>query len=247
MISIDLNADLGEGGGADAALIGVVTSANVACGAHAGQERDRRAALLAAADCGVVVGAHPGYPDREHFGRRALRMPEADLRSSLAQQLTELCELAERLGVPGPRYLKPHGALYHRSAAHPPTARLVLEVATATGLPVLLHAPGGATADLADAHGVRLYAEGFADRRYAADGTLVSRSAAGAILDDPREVAEQAVALAMSRSLPLTPAVWPRDIRSICLHGDAPHALARAACVRDSLCAAGVGISSFLS
>lgn len=242
---MDLNVDLAEGFPYDTELLSLVTSANVACGGHAGSRADREVALLAAADRGVAVGAHPGYPDRARFGRRVLEMPASALLGTLVEQVRGLQRLADELDVPGPRYLKPHGALYHRAAADAATARVVVAVAAACGLSGLLHAPGALTARLAAAAGVTTYAEGFADRRYRSDGGLVARGEPGATLAGT-EAAAQAVALAERRAPPACPAYRPPPLASVCVHGDGRGAVATARAVREALLRGGPGLASFL-
>ena len=242
---MDLNVDLAEGLPYDRELLGLATSANVACGGHAGSRADREAALLLAAERGVVVGAHPGYPDREHFGRRALEMSASALLGALLAQVGGLQALAGELGVPGPRYLKPHGALYHRAVGDAATARVVVAVAAARGLAGLLHAPGALTAGLAAEAGVAFYAEGFADRRYRPDGGLVARGEPGATLAGA-EAAAQAAALAERRPPPACPTYRPPALASLCVHGDGPGAPATAQAVREALLRGERGLASFL-
>ncbi|MBJ7472502.1 MAG: LamB/YcsF family protein, partial [Solirubrobacteraceae bacterium] len=197
---IDLNADLGEGAGFDEELLELVSSANVACGAHAGDAATIVRTCLAAAERGVVVGAHPGYPDRAGFGRVEVELAASELRRSLAEQFAAITHGAQAAGLQ-PRYVKAHGALYHRAAADPQTAALLIGAAAALrpgaeqGPLVVLGPPGGAPAAAA---GVKHVVEGFADRAYALDGagrpTLAPRGTPGAILAHDAAV-EQAVAL----------------------------------------------------
>ncbi len=243
--TIDLNADLGEGAGHDEELLDVVTSANVACGAHAGDAETIRRTCLAAAERGVVVGAHPGYPDRPGFGRVALNLPEQRLAGSLAEQLAELAAGARHAGLT-PAYLKAHGALYHRAAADPATTVLLQQAASAAGLLVLLGPPGLSTPMPGP---LRHVVEGFADRAYTVDGAgraaLLDRREPGALLPHDAAVT-QAVALATTglaaaRDGSLV-AVHPR---SICVHGDSPGAVALAREIRSELERAGVLVKAF--
>lgn len=245
-MSVDLNADVGEGAGSDADLIPLVTSVNVACGAHAGTEADRRVALRTAATSGAVVGAHPSYPDRANFGRAVVAMSEADLEASLLEQFGHLRALCDELGCPPPRYVKPHGALYHRAWAHVATAEVLVRAIASVGITCLLHAPEAATHRCAARYGIRVVAEGFADRRYAASGRLAPRDEPGAVLTAPSEVAAQALALATGGPLPGGSAPEPRRVESICVHGDSPGALALARAVRGGLSAVGVAIQPFI-
>ncbi len=248
---IDLNADLGENVGDDVALLDLVTSANVACGAHAGDDTTMRRICALAAERGVVIGAHPGYADPEHFGRRVLDVPAADLAASLAAQYGALGRAAEGAGAQV-RFVKPHGALYHRAAHDVSVAAIVYREAIAVDPGVRFLAPPGSIllrhAALAD-HGVRGVVEGFADRGYTvgSDGqaTLVERGAPGALLDHDKAV-EQAIALAttgLARALDGSlVAVHPA---SLCVHGDTPGAVALAREIREELLRAGVAIRAF--
>ena len=242
MTLIDLNADLGEGMPDDAAMLSVVTSCSVACGGHAGDEASMTETLRAARAAGVVVGAHPSYPDREHFGRRTMRMDPDDLIRSLTGQVAALLSIAAREAVPL-RHLKPHGALYN-DAARDEGLALILARLTADLLPgaALIGPPNSALAKAARLVAIPFLAEGFADRAYRADGSLVPRSAPGAVIDGP-DRADRAVRLATERALPTGDGgSVSLPIQTICLHGDAPGAGAAARAVRDALQAAGVTV-----
>lgn len=239
MPEIDLNCDLGEGYGAwtlgdDAALLGLVSSANIACGFHAGDPRTMTRTVAAAAERGVAVGAQVSYPDLVGFGRRAMDVAPEDLTADVLYQLGALAGIARASGT-AVRYVKAHGALYHRVAADPRQAAAVVEAVRRydAGLP-LLTLPGSVAAEVAAAAGVPVVAEGFADRAYAADGTLVPRDQPGAVLTDPAEVAARAVELATGRA-----------VRSLCLHSDTPGAVDLARAVRSALDAAGVSVRAF--
>ena len=223
---VDINADVGEGFPDDEALFGLVTSANVACGFHAGSRETMRAACRSAAARGVAIGAHPSYCDRDGFGRRPLDVPPRVVRDEVAEQVGALAEAAAVEGA-SVRYVKPHGALYHRAAVDPGTAAAILEAAA--GLPVLA-LPGSELLRQAGARGI---AEGYADRAYLPDGRLVPRGEPGAVLD-AEGAAGQAVRLA-------------REGRtaSLCVHGDSPGAAALAAAVRAALVAAGFELRAF--
>ena len=227
---IDLNADLGEEITDDAGLLAVVTSANVACGGHAGTADTMRSVCAEAARLGVVVGAQVSYVDREHFGRRPLDVPADTLADQVAEQLGLLSAIALAEGT-AVRYLKPHGALYNRAVEDPVQAAAVL--AGSGELPVL-GLPGGALVELAAASGRAAYHEGFPDRGYTPEGRLVPRDQPGALVEDVQEIADAAVALAGS-------------VHSVCVHGDSPHAVAAARAVRRRLEDAGLVLGSFLS
>lgn len=230
--TIDLNADLGEGCPWDGPLLERVTSASVCCGAHAGDPIGIVATLRMAGARGVVVGAHPGYPDREGFGRRERAIGRIEAESLVLEQVAALGSLAVEAGV-GVRFLKPHGAFYNQAQREPEIAEGVAAAAKALGLP-LLGQPGSAVEAAARASGVRFVAEGFADRRYRPDGRLVPREEPGAVLSDPTEIADQVLRLVAE------------GFETICLHGDNPDAVALADRVRGVLDQAGIMAKSFL-
>ncbi len=226
--TIDLNADLGEEITDDAGLLGLVTSANVACGFHAGTADTMRAVCEGAVRLGVVVGAQVSYRDRAGFGRLPRDVPFEVLRDEVAEQVATLDAIARAEGT-AVRYVKPHGALYHRVTDDAEQAAAVL--AGSADLPVLGF-PGSRLLDLAAAAGRSSYVEGFPDRGYR-DGRLIDRSEPGALLGDPDAIARQAVDLAAR-------------VASVCLHGDSPGAVAHARAVRRALEAAGYGLASFV-
>lgn len=247
MISLDLNADLGEGVGDDAAMLDIVSSANVACGGHAGDEGSMRAALRAAKARGVVVGAHPGFPDRENFGRRRLMLPPEELDASIRAQVRRLVELGEEEGWPV-RYVKLHGALANMAAEEPAIAALCF--AAVEGLApdlAILAIDATAQSDVAEALGFRTIREAYADRAYLPNGLLVSRPAPGAVLHERAAIAARAVRLAQTGEIVAADgSVLHSAARSLCIHGDTPDAVAIAEAVRDALRAAGVEICAAL-
>jgi 5-oxoprolinase (ATP-hydrolysing) subunit A len=214
MRSIDLNADLGEEVTDDTALLRIVTSANVACGYHAGNAAIMRAVCERAAELGVSVGAQVSYDDREHFGRVPRDVPRGLLRDQVADQVATLSAIASAAGT-RVRYVKPHGALYHRVIDDEDQAAAVLD---GSGDLAVLGMPGALLRG-AEAAGRQVFLEGFPDRGYGADGRLVPRGEPGALLDDEAEIAAHAVQLAP-------------DVQSLCLHGDSPGAVAHAVAVR---------------
>ena len=226
--SVDLNADLGEEVTDDAGLLEVVTSANVACGFHAGTPTTMRAVCAGAAGRGVVVGAQVSYRDRAGFGRVARDVPYDVLRDEVAEQVATLDAIARQEGT-AVRYLKPHGALYHRVTDDPEQAEAVL--AGSGRLPVLGF-PGSRFLALAAAAGRAAYVEGFPDRGYR-DGRLLDRAEPGALLEGDEAIAAQAVDLAP-------------DVASLCVHGDSPGAVAHAHAVRRALETAGYSVRPFL-
>lgn len=236
---VDLNADLGEGAATDGEMLELVTSASIACGGHAGDVATMTEVAQVAASLGVVVGAHPSYPDRAGFGRRAMDLPAAELAASLRSQVQTLARLAPV------RFVKAHGALYNRAAADPTTADVVAAVAGELGLAILCPA-GSEAAAAATRMGVTWWAEGFADRAYLASGRLAPRSQPGALIDDPLEVAERAVGLAVGGQVrAVEGSLIEVRADSICLHGDTPRALQLARAVRAALAEAGVAVRAF--
>ncbi len=231
--SIDLNADVGEGCGDDAALFALVTSANVACGVHAGDAATMRATLRAARERGVVVGAHPSYPDRAGFGRTAMERTPEQIYGDVRAQIAALALVAEEEGV-RLRHVKAHGALYNVAARDRAVADAISRAVRDhdAGLAIVGLAAGEQIAS-ARAHGLRAIREVFADRAYRADGTLVPRSEPGALIDDAERAVAQALAFVRERSG-----------ETICLHGDGPHALAFARRIRDALAEAGVHVGA---
>lgn len=248
---IDLNADLGESGAGrvfdDAAVLPVISSANVACGAHAGEPRGIRLTCERAAELGVTVGAHPGYRDPAGFGRRFIDITPHELTDEMIFQIGAVQAIARSAGTEV-RYVKPHGALYHAIAMHEDQATAVVRALLEenSGLPLVV-LPGSAVDRLANEAGIRTIPEAFADRGYLPDGSLVPRGAAGAVLSRAAAV-RQAVRLAVEGKVT---AVDGTEVEvsadSICLHGDNPSAVQLARDIRAGLESAGIEIRSFVS
>ena len=235
---VDLNADLGEGARHDDELLEIVTSANVCSGAYAGDATHTRATMLAAETRGVRLGAHVGYPDRARFGRASMGLPLGALRESLAQQFEE-CAEAARLAGGRLAFVKPHGALYHDAGAGGADAHELAQLLGAfakTYRLQVVHQRDTPLARAAVAAGCSLLVEGFADRRYLPNGRLAPRSQPDALVEDPRDAAQQAIALVRGE----VPGVARVD--TICVHGDHPGALATARAVRAALLAQGVRV-----
>jgi UPF0271 protein len=230
-MEIDLNCDLGEGCAADADLMPLVTSANIACGFHAGDPATARAALALAARHGVQAGAHPGFADREHFGRRELERTEEQVFEECVYQVGALAGLARAVGRPL-SHVKPHGALYNMACRDDAYARPVVEAAALFGLP-LLGLPGSRL-ETRSAGKCPFVAEGFADRRYQPDGSLVPRSQPDAFVHDPAEAVRQVEWL-----------LRERGVRTVCVHGDNPQALAFVRELRGALARQGIAIRAF--
>nr|WP_306459377.1 5-oxoprolinase subunit PxpA [Aeromicrobium wangtongii] len=233
---MDLNADLGESwerwrSGEDVRLLDVVTSANVCCGAYAGDAELMRVTCEAAVSRGVAIGAQVGYPDRDGFGRVFVDLPPAALRREVVRQVRLLDDIATSAGG-AVTYVKPHGALYNTIVHHEEHARAVVDAMLDLDAPLpLLGLPGSRALEIAVDAGLSVVHEGFADRAYTAAGRLVPRSEPGAVLDDPSAVAAQAVRL-------------HRDVASICVHSDSPGALDLARAVRIALEGAGAEVTS---
>ena len=221
---IDLNADLGEGAGHDAELMRWITSANICCGAHAGSPEEMRATVELARRHGVVIGAHPGYADRANFGRADVELAPHAVKSLCFQQIAALVMAGAEV-----KYVKPHGALYHRAMQHDGTAWGVAQAAEGFSLPCV-GLSGSCLALACEA----FIAEGFADRRYRADGALVSRDQPDAMIVEVREALEQVEWL-----------IGERGVRTICVHGDNPAALEFVRTIREGLSLRGYTFRAF--
>lgn len=248
---MDLNSDLGEGYGHwalgdDAALLEVVTSANVACGFHAGDPATIDRTVRTATEHGVAVGAQVSYPDLVGFGRREIDVAPDDLTADVLYQIGALEAFARAAGS-RVRYVKPHGALYNRIARDPVQAAAVVEAVRRYDptLP-LLALPGSAAMQAAQEAGIPAVGEGFADRAYTGEGRLVSRREPGAVLHDPERVAARAVVMAKEgRVETVDGGEVAVQVRSLCVHGDTPGAVDLARAVRAALEEAGVALEAF--
>ncbi|GGJ32684.1 UNVERIFIED_ORG: UPF0271 protein [Paenarthrobacter nicotinovorans] len=248
---MDLNADLGESFGSwtmgdDASMFRIVSSANVACGFHAGDPLTMLDSCRAAFELDVRVGAHVGYRDLAGFGRRSLDMTFDELFGDVLYQLGALDGMAHAVGA-SVDYVKPHGALYNRIVRDAEQAEAVVAAVHAydPGLPVL-GLPGSAWITLAEEAGHPVFREAFVDRAYLPDGTLVPRTQEGAVLHDPAAVVAQAVRLATRQEVvAIDGTVVPVQADSLCIHGDTPGAVTMATAVREGLERAGVGIEAF--
>jgi UPF0271 protein len=246
--AIDLNADLGEGAPHDEGLLDLVSSASVACGFHAGSPAVMVRTARAARARRVSIGAHPSYPDAEGFGRSDMDLPVEELVGSIGYQIGAMRAAA---AVAGSElgFVKPHGALYNRAAVDGQVADAVVSAVSAVGSGklALLGLAGSELVRRARAAGLQTYSEGFADRAYTADGSLVPRSAPGSVLHDPQSVARQALDLVIrGRVTAISGETVEVQIDSLCLHGDSPAALDLARALRLSLEEAGVAIRPFI-
>ncbi|MFN2419437.1 MAG: LamB/YcsF family protein [Candidatus Limnocylindria bacterium] len=248
---MDLNADLGESFGRwtlgdDERLVVQITSANIACGFHAGDFRVMEATVAACRRAGVAVGAQPGYPDLLGFGRRPMPYDPDEVESLVRYQIGALEAFCRAHGVEM-RHVKPHGALYNQAAADRPLATAIARATArfSRGLALYGLASSEPMAAAAEEAGLRFVPEAFADRRYLGDGSLQPRSEAGSVLDDPEEAAAQAVSIAIDgRVIAADGSRVDLLAESICCHGDTPGAVEIAASVRRSLESAGVVVAS---
>lgn len=240
---IDLNCDMGEGAGSDERIVPLVTSVNVACGFHAGDAATMRRTVRLARAHGAAVGAHPSFPDREGFGRRAVNASPEQVRDDVTYQVGALAAFCRAEGVPLV-HVKPHGALYNLAAGDAALARAIAEAVRAVdpGLVVVCLA-GSPMAGVVRALGLACAEEAFADRAYTAAGTLVPRSAPGAVLGDAALVAERALRFVRERSVVAADGtVVPIHAQTICVHGDTPGAERLAAAIRGRLDAEGIPV-----
>lgn len=248
-MKIDLNADLGEGFGPwvmgdDAAMMGLVSSANIACGGHAGDPETMFRALARATETGVAIGAHPGYADRQGFGRRIIPMTPAEVKRMIAAQVGALIGVAQLAGA-RVAYVKPHGALSNLASADRPLAEAVAQAVGALGLG-LLAISGTEMEAAARAIGLPVWSEVFADRAYLPSGQLVPRSRKDAMIHDPDEAADRLIGFLETGLMPVVGgAPIKLAAQSICIHGDSPGAVAMARRIRERLTDAGVEIARF--
>jgi UPF0271 protein len=240
---VDLNADIGEGVGDDAALMPFVSSASVACGYHAGNAAVMRNAVEFAQRHRVAIGAHPGFADRKAFGRRELNMSPAEVEALVAAQIATLAGVAAARGI-RLKHVKPHGALYNMAARDAALADAIARATAAADPSLLLFGLAGSRLiDAARRAGVRPVSEVFADRNYRGDGSLVPRSEPGALLDDPGRVVERALAMVRDRAVTAVGGtVVALEIDTICVHGDTPGAVTMARHLNEALATAGIAV-----
>ncbi len=244
-LSVDLNADLGEGAGGDAELLPLITSASIACGGHAGDEASMRECLAAARVHRVAVGAHPSFVDREHFGRREMAWNPEELRGQLIEQMQHFAQLAKEAGLE-PRHVKPHGALYNMASRDAALAE-VIAATVAAGNPALriFAPPNSALAAAAERRGLTVVREFFADRNYLMTGELVPRTHPEALIHDAAAATARVLRVLREgcvRALDGTDV--PMKAETICIHGDSPGAVEFARALRRRLTAAGVEIAA---
>lgn len=242
-MEIDLNADLGEGGSADEALLELVSSANIACGWHAGGANAMRECVRLAVGKGVSIGAHPGFLDPDNFGRKEMDLPADDIYAGVLYQLGALAAIAQAEGA-RVAHVKPHGALYNQAARDPAIAQAIVSA-------VHDFDPAVAVFGLANSNfirtareaGLAAIEEGFADRGYRADGSLVPRIECGALIDSEERMLEHVLSMVRDRRVRSVDGQWvPLNVHTLCLHGDGEHAIAFARRLRASLEALGIKV-----
>jgi UPF0271 protein len=243
--SADLNADLGEGAASERELLELVSSANIACGFHAGDPASMTASIRAAREAGVAVGAHPSLADRENFGRKELTVSPNEVFALVVYQVGAFQAIATSLGV-RPNHVKPHGALYNMAARDPSLAEAVAQAVLAVDRSLILFAPGGsALARAGEAIELRVAREVFADRNYLRDGSLVPRTRPDALLHNAEEAAARVLRMLREN---VVQAVDGTDIaiqaETICVHGDTPDAIAFAQKLRAELATAGIAVAA---
>jgi UPF0271 protein len=245
LFSIDLNADLGEGASCDAQILALVSSANIACGGHAGDEDSMRIAVQLAQQYGVTIGAHPSFADRENFGRKIQTPPYDHVAQDLRDQISSLMRISAKQGAQL-RHVKPHGALYNQAAFDPVLADIVIQVMRDIAPELSLVALAGSPiVGWARAAGLQVISEAFADRRYRTDGSLVPRSQANACIEHGDEAVAQSLQLIEKHQLCAADGdIIKVQADTICVHGDGVHALATIQALRAAFDERGIEITS---
>ncbi|POY47255.1 5-oxoprolinase subunit PxpA [Avibacterium paragallinarum] len=245
MQHVDLNVDLAEGGGNDQRLLQLVTSANVACGLHAGDFNEMRKAIRWAKENNVRVGAHPSFPDRENFGRTNMQLSDEELKACLLYQLGAIKALCEAENVPL-SYVKPHGALYNQAAKEESLATLIVKTIKAFDPELkLMGLSGSLMLNVAEQQGLGTISEVFADRHYLADGSLVPRSRADAMVESDEEAINQVLQMVLNGTVRSVDGVEVAiNVDSICLHGDGEHAISFADKIRQALIQRGIQLKA---
>lgn len=243
MVAVDLNADLGEGEAGDAQLLTIVSSCNVACGGHTGDETSMRRTVVAAIENDVVIGAHPSYPDPEGFGRHNHYLAGEELRLAIIEQINSLQAIVERCDGTI-EHIKPHGALYNDAATDSDLADIVVRASKEAAIgAALVGLPDSELQTAAKKAGIVFIAEAFVDRAYQDDGLLLPRSAAGAVHEDVDVIVAQALSLAMNKNVvTINNETIAIVADTLCIHGDTPGAVAAARAIRDALQQQGVEI-----
>ena len=244
-MKIDLNADLGEGCASDAELLTLVSSANIACGFHAGDAQTMQASVREAVKNGVAIGAHPGFPDRENFGRTAMQLPPETVYAQTLYQIGALAAITHAEGGVM-RHVKPHGMLYNQAAKDPQLADAIAKAVHACDPALILVGLAGSELIRAGKHyGLTTRQEVFADRGYQADGSLVPRSQPGALIEDEEQSLAQTLEMVQNGRVKSITGEWtPVEAQTVCLHGDGEHALAFARHHRAAFLERGIAVQA---
>ncbi|CAM6532557.1 5-oxoprolinase subunit PxpA [Escherichia fergusonii] len=244
-MKIDLNADLGEGCASDAELLTLVSSANIACGFHAGDAQTMQASVREAVKNGVAIGAHPGFPDRENFGRTAMQLPPETVYAQTLYQIGALAAITHAEGGVM-RHVKPHGMLYNQAAKDPQLADAIAKAVHACDPALILVGLAGSELIRAGKHyGLTTRQEVFADRGYQADGSLVPRSQPGALIEDEEQSLAQTLEMVQNGRVKSITGEWtPVEAQTVCLHGDGEHALAFARRLRAAFLERGIAVQA---
>ncbi|MCP9661252.1 5-oxoprolinase subunit PxpA [Escherichia fergusonii] len=244
-MKIDLNADLGEGCASDAELLTLVSSANIACGFHAGDAQTMQASVREAVKNGVAIGAHPGFPDRENFGRTAMQLPPETVYAQTLYQIGALAAITHAEGGVM-RHVKPHGMLYNQAAKDPQLADAIAKAVHACDPALILVGLAGSELIRAGKHyGLTTRQEVFADRGYQADGSLVPRSQPGALIEDEEQSLAQTLEMVQNGRVKSITGEWtPVEAQTVCLHGDGEHALAFARRLRAAFQERGIAVQA---
>ncbi|WP_265922535.1 5-oxoprolinase subunit PxpA [Cupriavidus nantongensis] len=242
-MQIDLNADLGEGCGNDEALLALISSANIACGWHAGDAATMVQTVKWALAHGVAIGAHPSYPDRENFGRTEMQRDPEHVYADVLYQIGALAAIVRAQGGVL-HHVKPHGALYNQAVRDPALARAIVRAVRDFDADLVFFGLAGSQMiDVAKEAGLRVRQEVFADRGYNPDGTLVKRGTPGALHEDEEVALDQTLTMVRERRVRAIDGTWvPIQAETVCLHGDGAHALAFARRIRERLGAEGIAI-----
>lgn len=242
-MQIDLNADLGEGAGSDEALLGLVSSANIACGWHAGDAKTMRQCVRWAIEHGVAIGAHPSFPDRENFGRSTMHLPPDEIVANVLYQVGALAAIVKAEGGKL-SHVKPHGQLYNQAVKEPELADALCEAVRRFDPSLRFFGlAGSGMIDAARRAGLTPVEEVFADRGYMPDGSLVPRSQPGALIEDEEQSLAQTLSLVRDRKVTaIDGSTVPVNAQTVCLHGDGAHALAFARRIRDCLQQEGIAV-----
>lgn len=244
-MKIDLNADLGEGCASDAELLTLVSSANIACGFHAGDAQTMQESVREAVKNGVAIGAHPGFPDRENFGRTAMQLPPETVYAQTLYQIGALAAITHAEGGVM-RHVKPHGMLYNQAAKDPQLADAIAKAVYACDPALILVGLAGSELIRAGKHyGLTTRQEVFADRGYQADGSLVPRSQPGALIEDEEQSLAQTLEMVQNGRVKSITGEWtPVEAQTVCLHGDGEHALAFAHRLRAAFLERGIAVQA---